>query len=272
MSLIAAGAIAAGTALSGLIGSAAQNSASKSISKENLRFQRENLDYQKALQQQIFNREDTAVQRRMQDLRAAGLNPYLATGQSADAGQVVSTSPLQNTYKPDYSQAVQGSQAGLLNGIGAYFDFKMAEQQIKERKAITEYYEKLGVGQRLKNDDLFNNLLNDWGYFSNGETFGYTKANKYFGTVEEWLTNPSYRLKQLGIEMANTQSNLLSKERDWYVADKIESYLMDTIDKALDFSSFKRALDKDRWDRLPHGYDESYSRNRSGYTRSRNYY
>ena len=32
--------------------------------EQNLNFQREKLDYDKALQQQIFDREDTAVQRR----------------------------------------------------------------------------------------------------------------------------------------------------------------------------------------------------------------
>lgn len=72
---------------------------------QNLAFQNANLDYQKALQQQIFQREDNSVQRRAKDLEAAGLSKTLAAGAGAGAGSVVSTSPqsveaLRNTVVP----------------------------------------------------------------------------------------------------------------------------------------------------------------------------
>ena len=54
-----------------------------------------NLNYQKNLQQQIFAREDNSVQRRANDLEAAGLSKTLAAGSSAGAGQVVNTSAPQ---------------------------------------------------------------------------------------------------------------------------------------------------------------------------------
>lgn len=47
--------------------------------------------YQKRLQREIFNREDTAAQRRAADLEAAGLSKTLAAGGTASAGPVVST-------------------------------------------------------------------------------------------------------------------------------------------------------------------------------------
>lgn len=57
--------------------------------------QMQNLDYQKALQKQVFQREDTSIQRRVADLRAAGLSPVLAAGQGAQSGAVVSTQAPQ---------------------------------------------------------------------------------------------------------------------------------------------------------------------------------
>ncbi len=54
-----------------------------------------NLDYQKNLQKQIFQREDNAVQRRAFDLEKAGLSKTLAAGDAAGAGTAVSTSAPQ---------------------------------------------------------------------------------------------------------------------------------------------------------------------------------
>lgn len=48
-------------------------------------------DYQRALQQQIFEREDTAMQRARDDFVAAGFSPLAAVGNMAGAGQVVAS-------------------------------------------------------------------------------------------------------------------------------------------------------------------------------------
>lgn len=70
----------------------------------NLDFQRENLDYQKGLQQQIFEREDTAYQRTVNDMRAAGLNPVSMQGTNG-SGEAVATESM-NSQKTSDIQAV----------------------------------------------------------------------------------------------------------------------------------------------------------------------
>ena len=76
------------------------NQTNKDIANQNLQFQNENLQYQKDLQKQIFAREDNAVQRRVDDLVAAGLSPTLAAGSAANAGQAIETQALHNDYSP----------------------------------------------------------------------------------------------------------------------------------------------------------------------------
>ena len=72
----------------------------------NLALQKKQFKYQQDLQQIMFQREDTAAQRRAADLRAAGLSPTLAAGSAASVGPVVPTQAPQMGQIPDFSQAI----------------------------------------------------------------------------------------------------------------------------------------------------------------------
>ena len=97
----------------------------KSAADRNYELQTENLDYQKALQQKIFEREDTAVQRRRADLEAAGFNPNLAAGSAAGTGSVVSTTPPQK-------------DGSWLNKLKYNIDFFNSIEDMKQKRLQTE--------------------------------------------------------------------------------------------------------------------------------------
>lgn len=84
--------------------------------EQNFASMQEQQQYDRGLQQQIFDREDNATQRRVSDMRAAGINPVLAAGNAANAGGIVSsTAPTmeaaQRGYAPDESAGVHMSRA-----------------------------------------------------------------------------------------------------------------------------------------------------------------
>lgn len=116
---IIAGAAAIGSAAMNYASQQEANKQNKKIAEQNLQLQQEQLEYQKALQKEIFAREDTAHQREVTDLRNSGISP-LATangGAGAGSGAVVPLTERQNNYQ---AQAPQVDLSGIATAAQLY--------------------------------------------------------------------------------------------------------------------------------------------------------
>lgn len=167
----------------------ATNKLNKNIATDNLNFQKDNLEYQKALQQQIFEREDTAYQRKVNDLISAGLNPALASqGSGSGAGSIVSTSAPHNNmqYK---SPSVQ---------IGSILDTLSSIKQLENLKVQIDNARKQG------------NYIDALTSKANAETTGITFNNGILDkTQEDKIKSITYQT-----DMLQKQKEMLDRQAE----------------------------------------------------------
>ena len=105
------------------------------------------LEYQKALQERIFEREDTAFQRRLKDINAAGFSPLAALGQSASAGQVLSMSAPQRDASAYIQLAAAQNQLADSLATRQYMraQTEFVKAETAEKNHNLNYYSNLGL-------------------------------------------------------------------------------------------------------------------------------
>lgn len=79
----------------------------------NTQQQEENREYMKRVQRTTWAREDNAVQRRVADLRAAGLSPTLAAGSAASSSAPVRLEPVQTEAGRTGAKALEAAANAL---------------------------------------------------------------------------------------------------------------------------------------------------------------
>lgn len=151
------------------------NDVNKDIADQNLQFQRENLDYEKALQKQIFEREDTAYQRTVNDMRLAGMNPLSMQGTNG-AGEAIQTEPLNNGYSH--------TDTGNLQALSQIFNTVQQLSSMRNNSTITNAQANLinqqAENQRIKNvyeSDILSNQIDSLRYSTIGQKYHNEREN-----------------------------------------------------------------------------------------------
>lgn len=125
--------------------------ANNQLGYSNLALQKEAFAAQQAHIRNLYQREDNAVQRRVRDLEAAGLNKVLAAGSAAQASPVKVGEAPQQQKLDDPAQHIPG----LLN---AFLMAKQATAQTDNITATNDLIHEQARGQKLKNDsDILRN-------------------------------------------------------------------------------------------------------------------
>ncbi len=219
----------------------------------NYQLQKKNLAYQKDLQKVMMAREDNAVQRRVVDLKKAGLSPTLAAGSAASSGPVIST------VAPNKVSNLQGymalAQVGtmLAQQQKAQTEADIARQQLKQSELDTKYLEDRGLSPLEVNQDWKSRLLNLLYPKLETALFGEDTKSGLFGTILQLLQKDLYDRPSSGVtvdskngyivspnghSLSNIQVSLLKSKglyREW-----LNAGFTDNVVKALRIGSKRR--------------------------------
>lgn len=194
----------------------------RGIAEKNLKLQKAQFDYQKQLNDLQMMREDTAYQRKVNDITSAGFNPILATGGSGSPSTALHAGPAPQMA--DTSGALResvGQAFGILQGIAGLKKVNAETSLLKSQKDYQdivnshedEYLAGRNLAQNLSND-LASGVLN-------------------------------YKIKDFAqkVEANDKKLILLDLEKNWRELD-IDSKKLDNAYKTLENFYFEQESDR----------------------------
>lgn len=182
--------------------------------QRNSKFSQEQFDYQKALNQQIMDREDTALQRRVADAEAAGINKYAVAGQGASASNLSTFGGSMG------SQTVKGDKLDFAGHLLQIEEQEARTQMAKEELAFfrdTKSIRKQGlendnaeVAARTRGidiDNLMNGARNSY-YAGTDGSYANLRSQLAAELLGLQYSNEGQRLTNVGLGKKNTGLDL----------------------------------------------------------------
>ena len=199
---------------------------------------KENLDYQKALNEQIMQREDTSYQRTVADMRKAGLNPLTMSGLNGSGGNVAnvepySQEPLTNNYQPETFRPnvqIQNLTMQALQAMNELQNFEIGEDYQRQQKAIADSaeYKAKEDGLTYMNkvmDTKMNSLTKQYMLEDLARNMIFNEQNGLFNGMTEIDRNTRFVKNALGDEPDKT--SMFFKDNKISIEGKINNNIKD---------------------------------------------
>lgn len=186
--------------------------------------QQKNLNYQKQLQQKLFDREDTSYQRTVADMRNAGLNPLSMSSTNGSGATVSTTAPVSDLS--DFNLSAIADNKLNRENLKAQTEFAKTQNDAKKLETENIKAQAQLLAEQIKNQ----RFLNDNSQKTLESDLALKSAQTYGAYASAGQTKANTVTIQLGNE--NLQNELNAKKD--YVSASGENYWETMINSQAD--------------------------------------